>query len=760
MPRVPRRTPAYIAWLLPAGTLFFLCGILLGRSTEGWIPALIALALSLAAAFISCRWRRSAAVLTAALSLGMLLGGAAYHPPLPAEGEYVLRGTVVQAVAVQEDGQVQTVLSGVTLDGVPQPDAYWTYYLSEEEAAPVWLAPGAQVELTAQVYHPAGRDNPGGFDFREYLLQRNIRYGVYGADGLTSIDAGFSLRGWVAAFRHDLSLRLMDVMGGEAGAYAAAMLLGTRDFIPEDDRAAFNELGIAHILSVSGYHVGVLAAMLALLMRPIPLARKARFALEAAVLAAYCLLTGGNAPVIRAALLLLWREFTRVQHRQVLPLHMLCITALVQLIFNPTQLTSPSFQLTYGAMLGLLLVYPWVRQRRTFRTRWAQKLWEAFAASLAAQIGILMPQLYWFGELPLMSIALNMAVMALASGLMLLYWAALFSLPIPGVRTLLGGVAAGATGAMLSCVRTLASWNFTTLWTRQADIFTFAGWALLIFGLSAFVPRKLARHRRTLLLTGTALVMLILVPLPQRSVTYTMFSVDNADAAVLQDGDMTVVIDTGEDGQALASYLHQRRQSVETLIITHLHSDHAGGVRALIDTGIPVEVCYLPVRAEIPVIDEEVLPLMEELRQTGTEFRYLHRGDVITLPSGSLTTLWPEAGRIFALHDANDVNLVFHADIAGVTLLLTSDLTGAYEKYVAMPADILKVAHHGSTSSTSAEFLAAVEPQVLLLSNALESRELRMAELAGDIPLYSTEKAGGVTIRFLGDGRFTVETVK
>lgn len=760
MSRVLRRTPAHIAWAFPAGTLFFSCGILLGRSIASLYPALIALGLTLAAAFLSHEWRRSGALLMSALSLGALLGWQAYHPPLPAEEEYLIRGTVVQEVALRADGQVQTVLADVTLGDIPQADAYWTYYLDEGEPPPDWLVPGAKVEMTARVYHPSGRDNPGGFDFREYLLQRNIRYGVYGAEGLLAIDGGFSLRGWAAVVRHDLSLLLMDVMGEEAGAYAAAMLLGTRDFIPGDDRAAFNTLGVAHILSVSGYHVGVLAAMMALLLRPIPLARKSRFALEAAVLAMYCLLTGGNAPVVRAALLLLWREFTRLRHRQVLPLHMLCVTAMVQLLFNPTQLASPSFQLTYGAMLGLLLIFPWLRKRRTFRTNRAQQLWEMLCAALAAQIGILAPQLYWFGELPLLSVVLNMAVVTLANGLILLYWATLFSLPVPGLRNALGLLAAGATQLMLSAVRWLSALHFTTLWTRQADAFTLIGWALLIFSLSALVPRRLERHRRTMTIAGAMLVALLLIPLPERSVTYTQFSVGNADAAVLQDGDMTVVIDTGENGQAIANYLHQQRQSIEALIITHLHSDHGGGIRALIDTGIPVEVCYLPVDAEKPIIDAEVQPLIEALRQTGTEFRTHHRGDMIALPSGSLTVLWPEAGRVSALHDANDVSLVLHADIAGVTMLLTSDLTGTYEKYVSLPADILKVAHHGSKTSTTADFLAAVDPQVLLLSNSDATREQRMAEVAGDTPLYSTEMHGGIVIRFLGDGEYSVETVR
>ncbi len=757
MHSVPRRTPEHIAWLLPSGTLFFMCGIMLGRIALDWRPLLIVLALGGCAALLSHRWMRAAAVMAMALAVGGMLSWHGYHPVLPEEGQYTIRGTVVQEIVTEETGQVQTLLSGVTLDGASAGDAHWTFYLDEDEALPEWLQPGSQVEMTAEVYHPSGRMNPGGFNFKEYLLQRGVEIGVYGADALTEADGG-SLRGWLAALRHTLTLRLMDAMGPEVGAYAAAMLLGTRDFIPADDLAAFQELGIAHILSVSGYHVGVLAVILLGLLHPLPLRREFRLVLEVLLLGAYCLLTGGNAPVIRAAGLLLWREYTRLRQKQLLTLHMLCVTAVVQLSFNPTLLAGASFQLTYGAMLGLLLVYPWLKKQRQCRTAWGGKLWEAFAASMSAQLGILMPQMYWFGELPLLSVFFNMAIIPLAGLLMGLYWVMLAVLPIPGLREAVGLVASGMTATLLMAVRWLASLDTASLWTRQADVFTFAGWSLLLFCLSGLLPRKWERFRHGGILLGAALVALILIPLPEGETTYIQFSVGNADAAILQDDGMTVVIDVGEDGRTAASYLHRRRQSVEWLILTHLHIDHAGGLRALLDAGIPVAVCCLPADADVPVIDEELLPLLAELARTGTEFRTLSRGDAIDLPHGILTALWPEGGRVSPAHDANDVCLVLQAEICGTTMLLTSDLTGRYESYAALPADILKVAHHGSASSTSEEFLAAVDPALLLLSNKDESRAARMAELAGDVPLYNTETNGGIIIRFSENGLFTLET--
>lgn len=756
----PTLRPAH-PWLLPQMTAGLMAGVLLGRATalaglSSWPGAVIGLAVGLACTMLGAGRRRTlGAVLTAGF-LGCLLSFAAYTPPLPAEGTHLITGVVSQEIRLREDGQVQTILADVTIDGQPwRSGAYWTYYLDEGAALPEALTPGAHVAMSGRVYHPSGAENPGGFDFREYLLQRGVHFGVYGADELTFSAGPFSLAGTLAAIRHDLSQRLMAVMGEEAGAYAAAMLLGTRDFIPQEDNSAFSRLGIAHILSVSGYHVGVLTAMLALLLRPLKMRRSHQLLLRCVILWAYCLLTGGSAPVVRAALLALLWELSRVRHRQGLALHMLCCTAAVQLIFTPTLLTSASFQLTYGAMLGLLLLQPGVKRlvRTTHPT--LNRVWTALSASIAAQLGLLPAQLYWFGELPLLSLILNLLVALVTTGVMALYWLTLALLWLPGVREALGWLSAQVTGLLLAGVRFLAGLEGISLWTAQMGPVALLGWAMLCLGLIAILPRRFSHRQRVLALAGALLMTATLLPLPHRETTYIQFSVGEADAALLHDQDTVIVIDTGEDGKALATYLHQQRLTVDMLILTHLHLDHAGGVQALLDQGIPVRRCYLPADAEVPSIDPGLLELLDALREGGTELASLSRGNVLTLPSGTLTALWPVAGATRPYQDANHASLALLAEVRGTTLLLTGDLTGTYEGYAAVKADLLKAAHHGSASSTLPTFLEAVDPQAILLSCGDEEREISLATRSGNIPVYSTNASGAITVRF-DEGSFRV----
>lgn len=742
------------AWLLPGAAVALAAGILIGRSAGSWVLFVPMLLCALLACWL-IKWpRRFIAVQSVVLAVGCLLGYGAYHPALPPEGEYTVSGVVAEELRLREDGQVRTLLRSVTLNGQPlHSGAYWSFYLKDGEALPEGLVPGCRVTVTAEVYHPEDADNPGGFNFREYLLQKSVAIGVYGRDELRTAASWHPL-GIAAALRHDLTRHLTDVMGETAGGYAATMLLGSQYLIGNEDRQIFNRLGIAHILSVSGFHVALLAGMLKWIFWHLKLSRRTRFGCSAIVLALYCLLTGLNAPVIRASVLFLLFEFGALKHRQRSGLHLLCASFVLQLVVSPAQITSMSFHLTYGAMLGLTLVTPWLRS--LWEPKRFVKPWTALCAALGAQAGILLPELYWFQELPVMSVLLNMVVLTLATGLMYLCWAVLFLLPIPVVASVVGQLTAKLLDGMLIGVRAMDRWAGVTLWTCQANLLTALAWIALLLALSWWWP---AKRRWPGIVLSLVMLAVSVFPWPDAGSRYMQLSVGEADAAILQDGGYVMAIDTGEDGEALASYLHQRRMSLDALVLTHLHADHAGGVAALLEEGIPIRVCYLPWGGLEAQVDEEMQDLLALLASSGTELVELARGNEIPLPNGRLTVLWPEMDRVRPNQDANLYSMALLAEVKGSTMLLTGDLDGAYEMYAALPADVLKVAHHGSASSTSEAFLQTVAPELLVLSCGSDARSLAMEERRGSIPMADTNRDGCVTIEF-EPGGFTVQTMR
>ena len=224
---------------------------------------------------------------------------------------------------------------------------------------------------------------------------------------------------------------------------------------------------------------------------------------------------------------------------------------------------------------------------------------------------------------------------------------------------------------------------------------------------------------------------------------------------MLRDQDQVVILDTGTDDGQISGYLRSHRLTPDLVILTHLHSDHAGGLKALARDRIPVRTICLPVGAESQDIDDGILDLLNQYRNAGTEIRYLSRGEVIPLPSGTLTVLWPENGRVRPGQSANDYSLVARLMLKGTSILLTGDVSGAYEMYASAPSDILKASHHGSSSSTSPEFLSAVSPDVILLSCKADTRTEQFIVRTGASAVWSTSDCGALTVRF-EEGGYTV----
>ena len=746
-------TPRQRGWLLPPASFVLVAGVFLGRNTSALALPLLACLLSLVAAVLLKGRSRFLACVVFSFALGVCAGNIAFHPVLPAEADYDVRGVISDEVSTGSFGQRRLYLSDVTLDGRPfSGGAYWTFYADGETDE---LLPGKEVTFRASLYHPDNRDNPDNYDFREALLQRGVTVGLFGRDGLDVHDPDFfSFFGSVAALRHRLSVSLIRTLGDETGAYASALLLGMRSQISSDDRLAFSRLGIAHILSVSGFHVGLLIGALAALFRLLRLRPGLRLFLFALILLLYSALCGMSQPVIRASLLLLLSLEGRILNRPRSGLHLLCAVLFIMTLLSPVQVTSASFQLTFCAVFGIVWFTPLLRRIDERCGRVSRMLLRSLVLTFAVQLGLLFPELLFFQRLPLLVFLINLPATLISGLLISLFWLVLLLLPLPGLAGLLSGPLSALTGFLLGGVRRLGSLPGLTLWIHSPTVLTALGVALLFLGFCCFL-RIRRPVRAALLLAGVSVLVFSLLPVTHTSTEYIQFSVGNADAAVLWDQDKLYVMDTGEADATLSNWLRKRRLTPDAVILTHLHADHAGGLRSLIDDEIPVPLLLLPAGAEEQDIHPDFIALLEELRASGTEIRTLSRGDVLPLPSGLLTVLWPENGRIRPAQDPNSYTLVSRITLKGSVLLQTGDLTGSYESYVASPADLLKAAHHGSPSSTAPAFLDAVSPSAILLSCGRLSRLEDFRNRASGIPVYGTPESGALTVRF-EEGAFTV----
>lgn len=683
--------------------------------------------------------------------IGALRAGYAAHPALPPEAYCRVEATAGQDFVIREDGKAAGYLENVLWQGESgeglENRAYWTYI--PEEEAPFLPAEGDRVAFSASLYHPQRRSNPYGSDFRLFLLQQGTAVCLSGAKEPALLShPGRGLRSVFYQTRKWLERRI-DLIFGEDAALPKALLLGVRQDIPEETKTGFEKAGAAHILSISGLHVGLLAgAVLAVLKRF--LSPKKRLTVLGIFLLCYCALLDFSPPVVRASLLILLMLLQGAVRRAPDNLTLLAAAFLVILLVSPLALFSASFVLSFCAVLGICL---WQRQferrLRFLRVRWLR---HGVAASLSATLGTALPSVYYFHRVSLMGLLVNpilcslfqvlLPACAIVSALGCL-WLPLGQIPALPLGLTTRFVAAGikALGSLpLASVRLPSPpWYFT-------------GLAVLAIALTSRFSALPKRRGKRLSGAAVALAIFLWAANQYSGVQYIQFSVGQADAAVLTDGAYTTLLDAGKYGGDVAAYLMSAGRKIDRAVLTHLHQDHCMGMIEILEEEIPIGEVLLPEGAEDAVLSDGARRIMEILRQRNIPIRFLHAGDTLETPRTRITVLWPEEGKTIPGKDANYYPLVTLIEMEGVRLLSMSDQEGIYERYVTVDADILKTAHHGGRGATGADFLAGVSPQYALITGADSGRGLPDAETLARLAeagvlVYNTSETGAMTLR-------------
>lgn len=738
----PRRWLVHLA-------LAFGTGVLLGLhvSFSPYLPAGILLSVLWLILLRRRGWSPYPACMALAVLLGLLRCIPAAHPVLPPEGTYSIEAVAAGEYDLREtDGRVSLYLKDARLEGTEgRYSLYWTFWPSPEDPLPL---DGQRISFTGRVYHPMPRQNPHGFDFRLYLLQKDTTLGVSGCEGMELLYPVLTQhKSPVLRMRLLLRERLDRLLGERYGPLASALLLGDKSDLPEDLAADFRLSGTAHVLAVSGLHVMILFSCILYLLRRFSPGQKTLTAVCLVLLGGYALLTGLKAPVLRAGLLLLYAQGGNITRRNRDPLTALSAAFWLILLLRPLELFSAGFQMSFGAVLGLTLLGDRAdRLIGRIPRKGLRALLSGWSAALCGMLGTAMPVVWYYHRLSWMGLLISPLAVAMVTLLLplslLVLAAGLICMPAGEV---LGAAVRPVYALLTGTVRLAASVPFGNLLLPRPPVYMMAAFALCLVLCTRYV---LLPFRRRLLLGGGVLVLSVLVLLLSRNtdVRYIQFSRGSADAAVIEDGRSTVLIDVSENGRDTADYLLSEGRQADTVILTHLHTDHALGLQELLDQGVSVKEICLSTEALVTPVAESCLRVLERARAAGIPVRFLCAGDILRTRRVTIEVLWPERGGANPLGDANDFALALRLDLDGVSLLSMSDVTGTYELRSAVPAQVLKVAHHSSASSTGERFLQRVQPQIALLSTrrAASSTLQRLAD-AGTI-LYDTGERGALIL--------------
>lgn len=718
---------------------------------------LLGLALSIVLGLVLFRTgkRCVTAIMAAFLFVGMLLSGYISHPALPPKGSYLVEGIVAEDVELREDGTVAGYLADVTLtsDGGSYrlSRVYWTYTADEE--APFLPLDGERVRFSASLYHPSGQTNPYGFDFRLFLLQKGVTAGVSGARDAAVLDRpGRGISSFFYQLRNDLSGRA-EAIFGEGSALAQTLLLGVKENLPDQVQESFSAAGIAHVLAISGLHVGLMAGVLQMLMKRW-LSPGKRLGVMVVFLGSYCCLLGFSAPVVRASILIVIAGLQKRVRRASDPLTALAFAFLLLLLFRPLDLFSVSFQLSFGAVLGIVMLRPGLER---MLAPIPAALRSGVVITLAATAGAVLPTIQVFHRFSIIGLLINPLVCAFFGVLLPVYGAVLLvgciSLP---VGAFLAQPVNWAVGWLIEGITWLGDLPFASLRMPALPWYLIAALIFAVLACTRYLTLSKGL-RGVLAVTGLIISVGVWRLGVCTDVQYLQFEMGQADAALILDGHETILIDAGEYGGDLSDYLLATGRQADHVIITHLHADHCLGLREIMEDEIPIGQVTLPVGAREQQISQDCLDVIAALEEMGVPIIEWAAGDELCTERVRIQATWPIDGTVHPMQDANRYPLALLCDLDGVRLFAASDLLGEFEHYAARDADILKVAHHGSKGSTWETFLSLVTPQMALITGSPGSKTLPHADTLNrlaqsGVSVYNTGDWGALHIR-IWDGQ-------
>jgi competence protein ComEC len=759
-------------WLVAAPLLPPAAAFASGIAAAAWVtlpsPALLATGamLLLAALATAARWHRLALALVLA-GLAVLGVLRAASPPLPddhvaqrdVEGAVVLEGRLAQEPVRWAPDRARLILDvEATHLGPERLPAVGLVQLTIYGDLATPLGEGQRVVVDARVHRPIGYRNPGGFDYPAHLRREGILLvGHARADRLTALTPD------APPWRVTVKRWAVDVIAARlpetSAALLAGLLLGERSTLPPTSDEAFRRAGVYHILAVSGFNVALLAGAVfgGLAICGIP--RPAVAVVAATVLIGFALVVGGQPSVLRATVMgLLLLAALLLERQSQLP-NALAVATLVLLLWRPGDLWEPGFQLSFAATAGIVYLAPWLTGRLT--TRGAPSwLAAAVAVSVGAQAAVTPLMAAHFNQLSLIGVVANLAVVPLAAVATTLGMVALLAELLPGP---LGSLLFECLWLVLLTLRAVvalaAALPAAMVYLPAPTLAAALAW----YGAVLLAPQVAGSRRRRALLGALLLTVATLSAWPwlrptERMLRVTFLDVGQGDAILVElpDGPRLLVdggpggagrFDVGE--RVLAPFLWNRPLGrLDVVALSHWDADHSGGLAAVL-ARFPVGELWESGRG--PAGARETMAALSRAR---VPRRVLAAGQRLWLGHAVLTVLGPAPGPPQA---ANDESLVLRLDWRGLSLLLPGDLGARGEALMlerAGPLRVaaLKVAHHGSRSSTGGPFLAAARPRVAVISVGARNpfrhpspEALARLEAAGT-RVYRTDRDGAVVL--------------
>ncbi|HHZ70042.1 MAG TPA: DNA internalization-related competence protein ComEC/Rec2 [Methylococcaceae bacterium] len=619
-----------------------------------------------------------------------------------------------------------------------------------------WYSPpkviraGQKWLLTVRLKKPHGYANPGGFDYEQWLLTQGIGASGYVRSDPTALligtsDYNFSSADWRQYFHALLTKQI-----GHSPYYGVseALVIGYKANVTKTQWQLFKNTGTIHLMVISGLHIGLIATIAYFMtLKGLTLIKGLQVAppqvaamVTIAVSSFYAALAGFTVPTQRALIMLVVMMLSIIWQRHSRPIAVLLLALLVVVMVNPYTILSSGLWLSFLAV-GLIQYVVTARLKPT------GYLLSTVKVHVILTIGLMPLLIAFFQQFSVLSPLANFIAVPLVTFWIvpLLLLAVMMSLVSDGLGMFVFEMVELGFDVLLGGLSILAHRDFSVVYVANSNP---VAWLLAILGaMILMMPRGLSSRWLGVVLLGP-----ILFVVPEKTergaFKLTLLDVGQGLSAVVQTANHVLIYDagarfsTGDMGErVIVPFLRFNNiNAIDVLMVSHSDNDHLGGVQSIIEAMTVSEV--------ITSEPQALLSLKPSLCQQGQQWQW----------DGVTFSILSPGGKKFKAR--NDNSCVLKVSSSSGTVLLPGDIELPREVFLtnrlkaALKADVLIAPHHGSNTSSSEAFLAAVSPRWVLIPAGYRNRyKLPRSEVLERYKRYRIEAfnvsdTGALTVDF------------
>lgn len=671
--------------------------------------------------------------------------------------------------------------------------------------SPVSIGSGDVVEICGKLKYISGKRNPRDYDFALHFRKEQIKARLTAnfseAIIVRSKPAPYVWQSIRSNVQHRIKTNILSHTSADTQSVALALLLGERTELSPDIRNEFSRSGLIHFLAISGLHIGFFSLFIWSLCHVFNLSRTLTVGVLICAIGFYLSIIEVRPPILRAASFCILVVLGLVNWRTITTLNLVCLSALVILIINPTDLFDPGTQLSFLAVSAILWTVRQDFYQNLFSQSWVPLRWRILAADPVLQtplqwiliryfrllysvflvtffIWIMTAPLvmYYFNLLAPIGLLVNTLIFPFLFLVLLLGYLLIFIGPfVPYGTSLFGFCFDSSLRILLQVVEFTSQIPGGHFELPSPSLWWLTGYYVAI--LLAVLP---VRMKTALIATSIQKLRLSLAPawvigglifplmIPAApALKCTFIAVDHGAAILIQaPNGQTVLYDAGSMPPVRQTYdkirktlLHQGIRRVDLLLLSHADRDHYNAVSELIQNGYLRAIAFP--KAFLNHEQQGVSQLCDLAFDYEIPIRLIGKGDQIAASRNlSLKVVHPRFADEF--EDDNPASLTILVQFCGRKILLTGDLEGkglsqALSGHSPGPIDVLLSPHHGSSDANTTELANWAKPDFLIVSGGKQQTIPNLEKVFPDkTRIYSTMRHGSLACRITIAGELTV----